>query len=385
MFFFFVCHIFSSFRPFKTIKISSKPARVSMAGFKHFLAVAEISDSINSFPPHLVVYMIGPSSITTMMNVPSPCYSLGTQLVPFQSGFYATAPASAFRWGEPGPLFYRILPPIYRDFRLSDYPRIPYGETFATSFKGNLQILCLPFSINRKPDCLVIEGNSTISLKPPTPVSLFGQAVAASNNGSIIVTVSKESDDNAIVHFFSNHGKLFTSFEIPHSVPITGRSKPPIIQFLDDRTVIAAFTEINKIFLFRLTNNGWAMKQTSEISISSFSQSGQNIMTVDKNGNVLILDRVSFFQRNVAEIPKLLKNSEFTDISTGKDWFAVLEESENKRIIHVYSSKESPLLRGIAIFVVFSVIAFIGILVRANLNVNRVMKNITRRRNTKMV
>lgn len=379
--FVFIPFIFSQFTYFQSVKISSKPAKVEIAGFKHMLGVAEISDSINSFPPHLVIYSVGQTRVGPIHSVASPCYSLGTQLASYQFGFYATAPASAFRWGEPGPLLYKIIPPVFAMQRLSDFPRIPYGESFATSNKGNLQILCSPYSSS---DCILINESNVKKLKSPsTSIDLFGHGVAISKNGSIIVTVSRDiSNGNAIVNFFTDLNDEILTFEVQHDPPITSRSKRPNIQFLSDKLVGILFPEISKYIIYKHSSiYGWSSFKTLDMPIESYTQIDQSLLTLTKDGIVSFYDKISFFRREEIEIPKQIdKDGEFTKITSGKDWFAVLEESPNQRIIHVYTSRTSPLLRGIAIFVIFSLVAIIGIAMKENININRIMKKISRKR-----
>lgn len=380
--FVFIPFILSQFNYFNSVKISSKPAKVEISGFKHMLCVAEVSDSINSFPPHLVIYSIGQSRVGAIQTITGPCYSLGTQISTFRFGFYATAPASAFRWGEPGPLLYRIIPPVFTMQRLSDFPQIPYGESFATSNKGNLQILCSPFSSS---DCIILTENNITKLhSPSSSIDLFGHGVAVSKNGSIIITISRDIESgNAIVNFFSNTSSKITSFTVPHSPAITSRTKQPIIQFLNERQVGIVFPEIHKFIIYKYSSfDGWSVMKELETPIESFTQIDQNIISVTSEGTVIFYDRLSYITREEIIVPKQIqKNGKFTKITSGKDWFAILEESPDQRVIHVYTSRHSPLLRGIAIFVIISLITIIGIVLKENINVNKVMKKINRKRN----
>lgn len=378
--FVFIPSIFSQFKYFQSFSISSKPAKVEIAGFKHMLGVAEISDSINSFPPHLVIYSVGQTHVGPINSVMSPCYSLGTQLASYQFGFYATAPASAFRWGDPGPLLYKIIPPAFTMQKLSDFPRIPYGESFSTSHKGNLQVLCSPYSTT---DCIIINESNITKLKSPSDsIDLFGFGVAVSKNGSIIVTVSRGiSNGNAVINFFSNLDSKFFTFEVQHNPPINSRSKPPIIQFLNDKQVGILFPEIDKFIIYRHSSlYGWTSFKTLDISIESFTQIDQTLLALTKNGVVHFYDKISFFKQDEIAVPIQIADGEFTKITSGKDWFAVLEESPNQRFIHVYTSRTSPLLRGIAIFVVFSLVSIIGIAMKENVNISRIMKKLSRKK-----
>lgn len=374
--------IFCQFKHFQSFNISSKPSKVEIAGFKHMLSIAEISDSINSFPPHLVVYSIGQTRAGPIHSVSSPCYSLGTQLASYQFGFYATAPASAFRWGDPGPLLYKIIPPAFSMQKISDFPMIPYGETFSTSNKGNLQVLCSPYSAS---DCIIMSENNITKLKKPSEsIDLFGYGVAVSKNGSIIVTTSRNiTNGNIIVNFFSSLNNEYFTFEVHHNPPITSRSKHPNIQFLNDKQVGILFPEINKFLIYKYsTIYGWTLFKTLDIQMESFTQIDQLLISISKDGTASFYDKVSFFKRDEIEISKkIIKYGEFTKITSGKDWFAVLEESPNQRVIHVYTSRTSPLLRGIAILIIFSVVAIIGIALKENVNINRLLKKIIRKRN----
>ena len=380
--FLFVSLVFSDFHRFSSIQVSAKVARVSIAGRKDMLAVSEIPDSIKSFQSHLVVYLVGASSVGTFQTVSGLCYSLGTQLKPFQYGFFATAPAASFSWGKPGALLYRIVPPTFTFESFDDQRLIPYGEVFATSKDGKTQCLCSPFSA---PDCLVVRSNQTFKISPPTSLSLFGQGVGCSPNGSTLVVVSKSLNGDEIIQVYSKEGNLLSQFEVQHEPPMQSRSKPPIVTFLDEGFVVIGFPEIGKVIFMSYSNNEWNIKKSSNMNFVSLSNYQKQIITVSKDGLISFIDRVTFYQKRVMIVQKEFDDSAFTDITAGSDWFAVLEESANQRKIHIITSKRSPLVRGVMIFLCFAALSFMTILIRTNVNFKHIYKTFFKRRNTKRI
>lgn len=382
--------LYWEFQEFGFLKISSKPSKVEIAGFKHTLAVAQVSDSVNSFPPQLNIYAIGQSRIGLIHSISSPCYSLGTSLASFQHGFYATAPASAFRWGEPSPLIYRIITPNYTMIRLSEHALTPYGETFATSKKGTFQILCSPYSSK---DCIILNKGQVRKINSTKTVDLFGQGIGISTNGSSFVIVSrKQANRNANIDFYSNYGispylnvkdniSIISSFEISYKNSMTSRSTSPIIQYINDVIVVIAFPDINKLIVFRYNFTKWIIKKSIDVEFTSMTYINQRIYIVTKIGRIYSFDIASFNQREEFDLQQKISNGAFTKIASGKDWLAFLEDSPNSRLIHVYSCRTSPLLRGIIIFAIFATAAFLFIALRENTNIPRLMKKITRKSN----
>ncbi|KAH0794054.1 hypothetical protein GPJ56_001932 [Histomonas meleagridis] len=363
-----------------TLKISSKPSTITISGSNNLLAVSYNSDSISAFPPNLSVYNIGPSFILKEQTVDGPCFSLGRSIAPFQSGFFASAPASSFRWGDPGSLILKLLPP-FEEFQKLPYPNIPYGETLSSSKSGNLVIACTPLSSS---DCLLIEGRKIRALNAPVSTNLFGLSVAVSPNSSHICTISSSVEGNSLLHFFNNQGNLIATFTLPHNPPLTARSYPPFIQFLDEKHVIVSFFDVSKILLYKNTNNGWVLVQTHDTDAKSMSLIGKNIVSLSRDGKVQILNK-DFDVLNQEIVPKTFQKSAFTKVTGGSDWFAVLEESPEKRRIHIYTMRMNPFVKGTGIFILFLVIVAVYIFLRTKLDFSRFINRLERRRNAKQI
>ena len=308
------------------------------------LAVAEVSDSLGALPPNLIVYSVG-QAVTRASAISGPCYSLGYSLVPFHFGFFASAPASAHRWGDPYPVIARIFPPAHQFVKLSQ-PHIPYGETLGASYTGNVVVACSPFS---QRDCIITDlRNSTSTLRADDDILTFGLGVGVSPNGTVSAVLSRNTRDS-IVQFFKKDGTLMGSAKV--GVDIDLRDRRPVLHFRDERHLYVAVPSAQKLFMFKLTVNGWILMEYREHSFTAFASLGnRGFVTVTTDGRIVIMDK-NFVARTEEIVPRSLNGGKFVEIAAGDDWFAVLEEASNRRRLHIYSMKGSRMIRGVLWFV----------------------------------
>ena len=332
------------FQHLKTIKLSSKTAKITLSSSKNLLAIAEVSDSLNAFPPRFRIFNIG-DIIYNIQEIPGSCSSFGKSIASFNNGFYVSSPHSAFKWGNPGPLLTKIIPPYFNETKL-DTPLIPYGETLATNEKGNIIILCSPFSTD---NCIILN-NGTLKLKSPSGLTLFGLSIAISPNGNFIAILSKGTEGYIDLHFYNNNLEILTSFLIPHLKNINLKENSPFLNFKDDKHLILVIYSIQKILIYKNTINGWLPEQPIEILFNSFSFFNNFYLTLTKDGILQLLDN-NFIKKFEEIIPKNIINSKFINIIGGFKWFAVLEESDLERSIHIYKNIQSNIIKLLYIFI----------------------------------
>lgn len=363
-----------------TLSVSAKTARVTLAGSKHLLAFAGVSDSISALPPNLYVYSIGAQFLSRIQTVNGPCFSLGRALVPFRHGFYATAPASAYRWGDPGAIMVRIIPPMDEFTKIST-TNIPFGETFASSYSGNVQIACSPYS---EKYCIVIKKNISTILKTKESTKYFGLGVAISPNGSVIATLSSGANNYALLHFYDEDLNVISSFSIPHDPELTPRSSQVYLYFRDERHIIVGFFNMSHVHVYKNTVNGWLLDQTYNLPITAMAPIDDNLATLTIDGRVQVFDH-SFVSRGEEIVPRSMLGSKFTSIAAGRGWFAVLEESQNKRKIHVYSTIRHPIWRTLGLFTVLILIAFVSVFIKVKVDMGRLLNRVLKKKDSKQV
>ena len=342
-----------SFGVVSAFKLSSKVAKITMSGSKHMLAISENSDSISSFPPRLSVYTIGSSRIIHSHKYSGESSSLGRKITPIGFGFLASSPQQAYYWGKPGPLLTKIFPPRSETIPI-DTPMIPYGDTLGSSDFARIVVACSPFSAD---SCLFIENtNTTRKIEKPTGLSYFGLSVTVSPNGQNFAILSSDDNGHAVLKIYNS--KDFTveqTFTIPHTAPLTPKEREPFLKFKDDRQITLAFIDIGKIFQYKSTVNGWISVRPSEVSCTAiyhFGRNNNNFVTLTKDGLVNLKDE-NFNEMGEYVVQRSIQNSEFTDIVAGDDWFAVLEESEFGRTLHIVSTAKPWYIRFIVLFCFF--------------------------------
>jgi hypothetical protein len=350
-----LCFLSVALHYVETRVISAKPARVTVSGSSHFLAIATVSDSTRALPPNLTVSVIRGTRMTHAHTVTGPCFSLGRAIAPFRHGFYATAPAAAMHWGNPGPQFARIVPPLSEFMRL-DRGSIPYGETFAVSHQGNLLAFCSPFGTM---DCMVTNGFTNLSRKlqnPDDQVTLFALAVGVSPNGSSLATVSRHRS-GAVLQIFGADGGLIESFTIPHEGELTTRSKSPFLHFTDERNILLGLPEISRVLAYRWMGNKWIVLRDSAIQFSVISSFGaKQVITLTADGKLQLFDKSMTFKGEQI-VGKTLNGGKFVGIAGGTIWVVLVEETADDRRVHFYSTQGSAAWRGVLWFVGFLVLA----------------------------
>jgi hypothetical protein len=278
--------------------------------------------------------------------------------LPYLDGFFATAPASSTRWGDPGPLLARIVP-LSHEFLRIQRTSIPYGETFAASLRGNLLVFCSPFS---SLTCLLTNGftNATRKLENPTDnLQLFGLGIAVSPNGSTIAIAARDIENRAVLQLFEANGRLVESFTIPHESPLSCRSKSPFLYFIDERNVVLGLPEISRVFIYRNSMNRWTLLRHAQMPFESISPFGQSqFVTITRHGRVQIFDKW-FALRAEAIVSKTINDGQFVSVAGGGNWAAIIEEAANERKLHFYSTKGSVWWRGAIWFAVFLALALL--------------------------
>ena len=364
--------LWACLRRFPARKVSSKPARVTIAGSRHMLAVAEVSDSLGSLPPNLIVYSVG-QMLSKADTISGPCYSLGRALVPYHFGFIASAPAAAFRWGDPHAIIARVFPPAHEFVKVKE-ARAPYGETLGASKLGNVVVACSPLSSCK---CLVTDlKNRTWDLKADSDIRMFGLGVAVSPNGTVVAVLSRDSRDS-VIQFFKNDGTELARLKV--GVDIDPRSASPILHFRDERHLYLALPSAQKMFMFKVTVNGWILMEYKERNFISVAPTGdRGLISVTTDGRVTLLDK-DFDVRWEEIVPRSVNGGRFVDIAAGDDWFAVLEESSNKRRLHVYSMKGSRLLRGIFWFIGSCAVVLLVMFTRGHIDASRLPRSKSKR------
>lgn len=380
----------------QTIKVSSKPFQINIASNSFNLAVSHVSDSMNSLPPNLSIYTIGISFAALEQVVTGPCYSLGRSLAPFEFGFYASAPSSAFRWGDPGSLLVKAIPPLEKFYKVP-YKGVPYGETMGVSNRGDFVVACSP--LEKDDNCLMIEQNpsgkdeDTIEkikiLKIPERVELFGLSVCVSGNGSVIAVISKLKgfDDNLVLSLFDRWlNKEIKKFIIPlNGRKISVRESCISMMFLDEKHLLLGLSDKDKIMMYKkTTGNDWVLSNSLNINILSMGKIDNNIIVNTKDGTVKIIDK-NFVIKNQIKLTKTINNGTFTKITGGKDWFAILEESSDERKIHIYTVRIPSFIKCFGIFLLFVLLVVFYIFIRSKIDFSRIISKLQKRKNTKQI
>lgn len=311
-----------------------------MASSGDLFALAEVSDYESAFPPRLRIYSIGNHKITQMQAVSGPCFSLGSQICSVRTGFIASAPSSAFRWGSPGPFVYRISRKSYSSEQLP-FPLIPYGESMSGSNDGKEVILC---SKMNPEDCLIISDGVHRKIKSPSLVERFGIATATSYNGSTHAIISLTKEHRHGLHFIKSNGDLINKFE-----PLNWETDPirpdiPTMFFVSDKALIVFFKERQSIARFHYTKGSWVLESENYLAFNACTYSNKVFYCLHDQA-VKILDG-KLVQIN--EFP-IETESNLTQIVAGNDWFAILEDNLMKRRILVYENSLSPFWKWMAL------------------------------------
>jgi len=315
-----------------------------------------------------MIYSVGNGNVIQRNEVPGACSSFGRAITPFRFGFFASSPQSAFKWGNPGPLLTKIIPPVHFSQNLGT-PTIPYGETLASNEKGSIVIACSPFSSD---NCLIIAENWTKKFKGQPGSSFFGISVALNPSGTTIATLSKGSDGFASIQLYTANGDLISMFNIPHNPPISLRDKQPYMHFFDDKHLVVCLYGISKMIKYKNTVNGWLPENPIEIPGIVVSQYDQSYITLSQDGVFQIHDD-NFATKYEDIIRRNIVGSKFTAIVGGKNWFAALEDSKTHRSLHVYSSISSGLMRGLFVFSISTIGILAYIVIRSKIDISRLL------------
>lgn len=352
------------FHHIESKKLSKKTAMVSLAGSDRFLAVAEVSDSISRFPPRLNVYAIGSSKMTNSISVNGEDSSLGYSLAPIKNGFIASSPQAAYRWGKPGPIITTITPGKVTD-EILDTPLIPYGETMAASFYNKLVVACSPLE---NKGCIVKNGTQR-KLNSPENTVLFGIAVSASPSGRYFATMSRDMSRPVSIHIYNSLLEVESSFKVVHNPQIDLQQMKPYLHFDNDKYIIAGFPEIGKIFIYKRSTAGWVTERPADIEMTSMSKMGMNFVVLTNNGQVKILNNL-FNVVSTLDVQRSIRNSNFTKITGGDSWIAILEEDGNERTLHIYSTKSPNYIHALIIVALLLVTSISYIILRPKISLN---------------
>ena len=313
------------------LNVSSKTSKVSISGSRSFLAIAEPSNMWDALPPSLSIYSVR-TAVARVQSVTGPCSSLGRQLVSFNLGFFATSPNSAYRWGDPGPIITKIIPPGQQATILPF--NVPYGEVFATSHQGNTQIACSPLS----DDCIIVTGNQTQHLKKSSEIRHFALSAAISPNGTSIATLSSLHESKIVLEIYNQKASKITEFKMPCDIILNPRSKPPFLYFKDEKHLILVLFQQGTVITYKLTVNGWILDHTTNLQITSIAPFKNGFLTLTSDGRVQYFDD-TFTMNGEEMVPRIIADSSFEQITAGTDWFAVLEDSIYRRKLHIYTTR----------------------------------------------
>ena len=371
MFFLFLFHLASSFSftYLTTQRVSSKTQHVSLAALSKQLIVGVISDSLSIFRPNISVYSIKVNSIAHVDT-----YSIGNsggfgrKIVPISSGFLASSPHQAFYWGKPEPFIVKFANSTQKRIDLNT-SLIPYGETMGCSRDGNVISLCSPLSSD---DCLILLNDKyKLNINKPDAVKYFAISTVVSPDGENIMILSTTNDNSIILAIYSanDNFKLKETHIILENVKLTPMDPEPILLFYDEINLIIAFPQFGKIFTFKQIQDQWSLeKEISYDKFASFSKMFLNnfFFLLFENGTLQIIDE-NFNLLQSYIVPNILEDSKYTTIVSGDNWFAVLEESEYKRYIHIISTLEKHYKNFISFVIVLFAFAILVVIFRKKL------------------
>lgn len=231
-------------------------------------------------------------------------------------------------------------------------------------------VLCSPYSNG---GCILSKTftNTTTDLEKPSGVSLFGLGVAVSPNGTVVAALSRGTGNMLNLHFITNE-VMSASFSIPMDGKVTLRRKTPFLHFSDERHLYMGLPEISKIFVYKNTVNGWIMMKVYDMPMSAMASMGADFVVVTEDGRVQIVDK-NFVQKGDEIVPRSIVNGKFTEVAAGANWFAVMEESADRRRLHVYTTKGSRFMRGLLFLVLSFAFMIIILYVRVNSDMGQIL------------
>lgn len=314
------------------MKVSSKVSYIKITGSGNLIAIGEISNSLSSYPPKLNIYKINEKGeLKFIFDGKSISSSLGKSIVNIKNGFVVSSPQASFFWGEMGSVLSVIKPPQQYNKKIYT-PFIRYGETLAASNDGDLILGCDPVLSK---NCVVIKNNITSFIEKKNNYEFFGLGVAINPKGDTMVILSMYSGDEYVVSIYSIDNVMIGEIRLPIENSISLRKKCHV-EFVSDSVFVVYIESESKMFRFSYDKNMWVY-DTSKSGVGlSIKRYDDVFVTVNQAGKVV------FRNQNLQEIqsmniPNDTDQSKFTNIAAGNKWIAFLEESKNRRLLHIYT------------------------------------------------
>ena len=358
-----------SFNYLKTQRISSKTQLVSIAATQKQLIVGVISDSLSGFRPNVSVYTVRIKGVSNpITHSVGNTGGFGRKIVPFSFGFLASSPQQAFYWGKPNPFIAKYVNGTQRMIDLNT-SLVPYGETMGCSGDSNVICACSPLSAD---DCIIlINDKYKYTMAKPDAVRYFALSVAVSPDGENIAILSTTKDNSLIlsIHNVDENYKLKETHIIMENVDLSPKDNEPILFFRDNDNIVIALPQFGRVLSFKQVQEQWSLDKKYENSkFASFSKIANinMFMLLYNNGTIQIMDE-NFMILLSHLVPTVIGGNHFTSIVSGDNWFAALEESDDKRYIHIISTADRHYGNAISFVLVLSILAIILVIFRKKL------------------